>query len=144
MDEEYTFEPEDALAQLIRLRKDVDRIITSLEEALTAPSGAPASPPPPRQATSGILENPYRGLVDDVRGKDIPKRKGGLMRLYEIHTGAAKFTTLDRTTAAQAWQAHLDGCPIQVRWTSRANGRYTNYDVAALWVLNKGDGEPRT
>ncbi len=132
-----TFPPEDGLAQLKRLRKELDTAITSLEGASKA-WGAPNTPP--RQVRAGILENPYRGLVDAVDFKDIPASKGGLVRTYKIRTGAALFETYDRQTALQAHAAMKAKMPIAVKWKARVKGKYTNYDIATLRVLDPHGG----
>jgi hypothetical protein len=124
--------PENPLQQLIRLRKDVDRLI----QAIQAQETAEPSSPPPRQVGQGLLQNPYVGLVDDVRKKSLPARKGGgTVLLYEILTGAAPFSTFDRETAKNAWHAHLDACQVQIKWVGRVSGRFTNYDITSLRVL---------
>ncbi len=128
-----TFPPEDGLDQLKRLRKEVDAAIVALEgssKAWDAPNA------PPRQVRAGILENPYRGLVDAVDWKDIPARKGGLVRTYKIRTGAAMFETYDRNAAAVAYRAIQAGKPVAIKWKPRQNGKYMNYDIVAVRVLD--------
>lgn len=132
-----TFPPEDGLAHLKRLHKELGEAITSWE----GPSKAWDAPnTPPRQVRAGILENPYRGLVDSVTFKDIPARRGGTVRNFKIHTGAALFETYDRNAAAQAYRAIQAGKPIAIQWKSRVNGKYTNYDIVTLRVLDLHGG----
>lgn len=132
-----TFPPEDGLANLKRLRKEMDAAIAALEgssKALDTPNA------PPRQVRQGILENPWRGLVDSVDFKDVPARKGGTVRNYKIRTGAAMFETYDRNAAVEAHRAIQAGKPVTIKWKARQNGKYTNYDIVALRVLDPHGG----
>lgn len=128
-----TFPPEDGIAQLRRLHKELGDKIASLEGASKAWDAPNA---PPRQVKSGILANPYQGRVDRVEGKDVPALKGGMVKVYKIHTGAAMFETYDRNVAAQAFRAQQAGEEVSIRWKPRVKGRYTNYDIVAFRVLN--------
>lgn len=129
-------EPEDPVARLKRLRKELDRAIEFLEGDASPSGVAQSPPPPPRLVKMGLLTNPWMGFVEVVRGKDVPARQGGgMVRLYEIQTGAARFVTFDRNTAAQAHYAFLDGCQVQVWWKEWQKGRHINYDVHGLRVL---------
>lgn len=130
-----TFPPEDGLEQLKRARKRLDDAIVALE----GPSKAWDTPnAPPRQVQKGILGNPWRGLVDRVEFKDIPARKGGMVRSYKIRTGAALFETYDRNIATVAYRAIQAGKPVAIKWKTRlsTNGKYTNYDIVVIRVLD--------
>lgn len=128
-----TFPPEDGLANLKRLHKELGEAITSWE----GPSKAWDAPnAPPRQIRAGILENPYRGLVDAVDYKDVPASRGGTVRNYKIRTGAAVFETYDRNAALEAHKAMQAKAPVTVKWKARVKGKYTNYDIVSLRVLD--------
>ena len=127
-----TFPPENGLDQLKRMRAELDRLIAAKE----GPSKAWDAPnAPPRQGT-GILTNPYRGRVDRVEKREIPAKSGGTTFVFKIHTGAAMFETYDRTAALAAYGAQQAGQEVQVRWKPRVKGRYTNYDIISLRVLD--------
>lgn len=134
MDALDTFPEEDGLDRLKRMRAELDRIIASKE----APSKAWDAPnAPPRQVTAGILTDPYRGPVDRVEFKDIPRIKGGgTVRIYKVHTGAALFETYDRTAAIEAHKAIQAGQPVVIRWKPRPKGKHINYDIVSLRVLD--------
>lgn len=129
-----TFPPEDGLANLKRLHKELGDAITSWE----GPSKAYDAPnAPPRQVRAGILENPFKGLVERVTFKDVPDRKtGGTVRNYKIQTGAAMFETYDRNAAIEAHRAMKTKTDVTIKWKSRVNGKYTNYDIVSLRVLD--------
>lgn len=127
-------------------RKEIDAILSQLEAPAAPPPPPPSPPewrpsPAPQGPEPGLLQNPYEGPVDRVTERETEikngPRAGSFGIIYNIHTPAATFSTFSDRAAQTAREAIRDKKDVKLQWRERPNGRYMNYDVERMRLLER-------